>query len=233
MRFPTPLVSGRLIKRYKRFLADVVLDDGTELTAHCANSGSMLGLATPGSRVFLSKSANPDRKLAWSWELVEVDGRLVGLNTSLPNAIVAEAIGNGTIAELAGYSSLRREVKYGRNSRIDILLEAEDRPRALVEVKNVTLMRRQNRAEFPDAVTARGAKHLEELANEVAAGNRAVMVYLVQYPGCDRLTLARDIDPAYGRAFDAARAAGVEALAYLCAITPEAITVTGAIPVEG
>lgn len=233
MRFPTPLVSGRLIKRYKRFLADVVLDDGTELTAHCANSGSMLGLSAPGSRVFLSKSANPDRKLAWSWELVEVDGRLVGLNTSLPNAIVAEAIGNGTIAELAGYSSLRREVKYGRNSRIDILLEAEDRPRALVEVKNVTLMRGQNRAEFPDAVTARGAKHLEELANEVAAGNRAVMVYLVQYPGCDRLTLARDIDPAYGRAFDAARAAGVEALAYLCAITPEAITVTGAIPVEG
>lgn len=232
MQFATPLVPGRLVRRYKRFLADVLLDDGTAITAHCANSGSMLGLDAPGNRVHLSRSDNPARKLAWSLELVEVAGRRVGVNTALPNAIVAEAITAGVIPQLAGYARLRREVKYGRNSRIDILLEDDARPRALVEVKNVTLMRADGRAEFPDAVTARGAKHLEELANEVAAGHRAVMVYLVQYEGCDRFTLARDIDPAYGRAFDAARAAGVEALALACAITQEEIRITGPLPVE-
>jgi sugar fermentation stimulation protein A len=232
MRFPTPLVGGRLVKRYKRFLADVVLDDGREITAHCANPGSMLGLAMPGSRVMLSLSDNPARKLAFSWELVEVDGVWVGINTAHPNALTAEAIEAGVITELAGYQRLRREVKYGKNSRVDILLETDGKPDVLVEVKNVHLMRRPGLAEFPDSVTARGAKHLDELGDAVEAGRRAVMIYLVQYPGCDRLAFAADIDPAYAEAFRRAMARGVEAYAYVCRIDPEAIAVTRRIPID-
>ena len=210
MRFSAPLAPGRLVKRYKRFLADVVLDSGEGVTAHCANSGSMLSLARPGARVWLQKSDDPKRKLAWSWKLEEVDGALVCIDTGHPNAIVAEAIAAGVIPSLAGYASLRREVKYGKNSRIDVLLEDEVRGRAYVEVKNVTLMREAGLAEFPDAVTSRGAKHLEELADMVAEGHRAVMVYLVNRPDCDRFTLAADIDPTYAKGFDIARARGVE-----------------------
>ncbi len=210
MRFSAPLVPGRLVKRYKRFLADVVLDDGESVTAHCANSGSMLSLARPGARVWLLESDDPKRKLAWSWKLEEVDGSLVCIDTGHPNAIVAEAIGAGVIPSLAGYEGLRREVKYGRNSRIDILLEDESRGRAYVEVKNVTLMRAPGLAEFPDAVTSRGAKHLDELADMVAEGHRAVMVYLVNRPDCHSFSLAADIDPAYAKGFEAARARGVE-----------------------
>jgi sugar fermentation stimulation protein A len=230
MRFPTPLVGGRLVKRYKRFLADVVLDDGREITAHCANPGSMLGLATPGARVMLSLSDNPARKLAYSWELVEVGGVWVGINTAHPNALVAEAIEAGVIAELTGHQRLRREVKYGKNSRVDILLETDGRPDVLVEVKNVHLMRRPGLAEFPDSVTARGAKHLVELADAVEAGRRAVMLYLVQYPGAERLAFAADIDPAYAEAFRQASARGVEAYAYACEIDPVGIEVTRRIP---
>jgi sugar fermentation stimulation protein A len=231
MKLPT-LVSGRLIKRYKRFLADVTLDTGEVVTAHCANSGSMMGLKNEGARVWLSVSDNPKRKLKYSWELVEANGVLVGINTSYPNALVEEAILGGTITELAGYETLRREVKYGKNSRIDILLEDDNRPKAYIEVKNVTLVREPGLAEFPDAVTARGAKHLSELADMVDEGHRAVMVYLVQYPGCERFKLARDIDPAYGEAFDEARKRGVEAVAYLCDISPQQIKPVRAIPIE-
>lgn len=230
MRFSKPLVPGRLIKRYKRFLADVALDAGGTVTAHCANPGSMLGLAEPGSRVFLSVSDNPARKLKMSWELVEVDlgcgPTLVGINTAQPNALIAAAISSGTIAPLSGYSGLRREVRYGENSRIDIQLEDEAKPPCYVEIKNVHLMRRPGLAEFPDSVTARGAKHLGELSAMAKAGNRAVMVYLIQRGDAERFALARDIDPAYGEAFDRARAAGVEALAYGCEITTARITVS-------
>ncbi len=235
MQFPAPLKTGRLIKRYKRFLADVKLDSGEEITAHCANPGSMLGLAEPGSKVWLSTNDNPKRKLKFSWELLEVDlgagPVLVGINTSLPNGLVAEAIQSGAIAELSGYPALRREVKYGVNSRIDILLEKEDLSRCYVEIKNVHLMRKPGLAEFPDSVTNRGRKHLVELSGMVAQGHRAVMVYLVQRGDAEAFSLARDIDPAYGEAFDAATQAGVEALAYICGLTPQAINVSGRIPV--
>uniref|UniRef100_UPI003BAC7012 DNA/RNA nuclease SfsA n=1 Tax=Stappia sp. TaxID=1870903 RepID=UPI003BAC7012 len=224
MRFPAPLVSARLVKRYKRFLADVVLDgSGEEVTAHCANPGAMTGLKEPGARVWLSRSDNPKRKLAFSWELVEADGVLVGINTAHPNTLVEEALRAGAIPELADFTSLRREVKYGRNSRIDILLEEADGRSVYVEVKNVHLMRRPGLAEFPDSVTARGTKHLDEMATMVGEGARAAMVYLVQRPDCERLSLAGDIDPAYARAFEAARAAGVEAYAVGCRITEDEI----------
>jgi sugar fermentation stimulation protein A len=229
MRFPAPLVPATLVKRYKRFLADVVLPSGETVTVHCANPGSMIGLATAGARVWLSKSDNPKRKLAHSWELIEVDfgtgAELVGINTAHPNALAAEAIAAGAIAELAGYASLRREVRYGRNSRVDVLLEGPARPPCYVEIKNVHLMRRPELAEFPDAVTRRGAKHLVELGDMVATGARAVMLYLIQIASARRFALARDIDPAYGKAFDAARRAGVEALAYRCAISRDGIEV--------
>ncbi|MDK9695254.1 MAG: DNA/RNA nuclease SfsA [Siculibacillus sp.] len=225
MRFSAPLVPGRLVKCHKRFLAEVILDDGAEITAHCANSGSMLSLARPGARVWLQKSVDPKRKLAWSWKLEEVEGALVCVDTGHPNAIVAEAITAGTIPSLAGYAGLRREVKYGRNSRIDILLEDDARGRAYVEVKNVTLMRTPGLAEFPDAVTARGAKHLEELADMVAQGHRAVMVYLVNRPDCDRFTLAADIDPTYAKGFEAARARGVEIEVWATRVTTEEVVV--------
>ena len=235
MRFPAPLLPAKLVRRYKRFLADVVLPSGETLTVHCANPGSMIGLDAPGARVWLSKSSNPQRKLAHSWELIEVDfgggAELVGINTTHPNALVAEAIAAGAIAELAGYGSIRREVRYGKNSRVDFLLEHAERPPCYLEIKNVHLMRQGGLAEFPDAVTKRGAKHLDELGTMVAAGARAVMLFLIQIGSAQRFKLARDIDPAYGRAFDAARLAGVEALAYRCGITCEGIEVVEPVPI--
>jgi sugar fermentation stimulation protein A len=241
MRFPSPLISATLVRRYKRFLADVVLPDGAEMTVHVANPGAMTGLTAPGTRVWLSRSDNPKRKLPWSWELAEVDlgagPELIGVNTAHPNPLVGAAIADGTIAELAGYETLRREVKYGRNSRVDFLLEdgsaAGRKPPCFVEVKNVHLMRTAGLAEFPDSVTARGAKHLDELAAMAAQGCRAVMVFLVQIGSAGRVALARDIDAAYCDAFDRARRAGVEAIAYRCAITAAEIVVAGAVPVAG
>jgi sugar fermentation stimulation protein A len=235
MRFLSPLIPATLVKRYKRFLADVVLADGTEMTVHVANPGSMLGLMEPGSRVWLSKSDNPKRKLGYSWELVEVDfGRgpeLVGVNTAHPNRIVAEAIAAGRVRELAGYARLRREVRYGKASRVDFLLEDDGRPPCFVEVKNVHMMREPGRAEFPDAVTVRGTKHLVELSAEVGRGARAVMVFLVQIGSAEGVALARDIDPGYGTAFDRARAAGVEAIALACRLSTEGIEVEKSIPI--
>jgi sugar fermentation stimulation protein A len=179
--------------------------------------------------VWLSKSDNPKRKLAHSWELIEVDfgggAELVGINTSHPNALASEAIAAGAIAELAGYANIRREVKYGKNSRVDFLLEAPARTDCYVEIKNVHLMRQTGISEFPDAVTKRGAKHLVELSDMVAAGHRAVMLFLIQIGSAQRFALARDIDPGYGKAFDLARRAGVDAIAYRCKITREGIEV--------
>ena len=231
MRFPSPLVEGRLVRRYKRFLADVALASGETVTVHCANPGSMIGLAEPGMRVFLSRAANPKRKLPWSWELVDADGALVGINTAYPNRIVEEAIAADAIPDLAGYDLLRREVPYGRNSRIDFLLSGAGRADAYVEVKNVHLSRTRGLAEFPDSVTARGTKHLAELSDMVAAGHRAAMLYLVHRGDPERFTLARDIDPAYAAAFDRARAAGVEMLAYRCSVTVDEVTVAEKVPI--
>ncbi len=218
MRFSDPLIHGKLLKRYKRFLSDVELDDGTVVIAHCANPGSMMGLKEPGIDVWLSPAKNPKRKLKYTWELAHVDGGMVGINTAHPNGIVEEAIRAGKIAELDGYANLRREVKYGKNSRIDILLQDDGKADCYVEVKNVHLMRQVGLAEFPDSVTARGAKHLVEMSDMVKQGHRAIMVYLVQRTDCKSFDIARDIDPNYDAALIEALNVGVEAVCYSCQI---------------
>lgn len=236
MKLPSDLVPATLLRRYKRFLADVELADGSVITAHVANPGAMLGLQTVGARVWLSKSPSKTRKLPFSWELIEADfghgPELVGVNTMHPNAIVAEALAGNAIPELAGYEIIRREVKYGAASRVDFLLEHPSRPPCFVEVKNVHMMRRPGLAEFPDSVTARGARHLDELAAMVATGARAAMLFVVQIGSSTAFALARDIDPAYGRAFDKARAAGVEAIAYTCRIDHGSIVLARRVPIE-
>lgn len=233
MDFETPLIKGTLIKRYKRFLADVELEDGSMVTAHCPNSGSMLSVREPGAAVWLSPASNPNRKLKFTWELIEINGALVGINTHRPNALVSEAIAAGRVKELADYRQLRREVKYGKNSRIDILLEDDHKPPCYVEIKNVTMRRNgEGPAEFPDAVTARGTKHMAELADMVREGNRAVIFYLVQRTDCEEMGLAADIDPGYAEAVNTAREIGVEVLGYNCHITPQAIQVTEPLPVR-
>lgn len=236
MRFPTPLVEGRLLRRYKRFLADVRLVSGEEVTAHCANPGAMLGLLAPGARVFLSHSSNPARKLRYSWEVVEADfGRgpeFVGVNTALPNLLVGAALRDGFFHEFEGWPNVRREVKYGAASRVDFLLEGDGRPPAYVEVKNVHLMRQPGLAEFPDCVTARGAKHMRELAGMARSGSRACVVFLIQM-NADRFSLAADLDPAYARAFSEASDAGVEAIALACDVTPEGVEIARRAPIVG
>jgi sugar fermentation stimulation protein A len=239
MLFDEPLLPGTLIERYKRFMADVRLGTGETVTAHCANPGSMLGLTEPGSAVWLSRASNPKRKLAYTWELIQPTGAahgrdcMVGVNSMRPNAIAEEAIRAGAVGELTGYAGVRREVRYGENSRIDLLLESPTRAPCYVEVKNVHLCRVPGLAEFPDSVTARGAKHLRELGRMVEAGHRAVMLYVVQRTDCTRFAISADIDPAYGEALATARGLGVEALCYACAITPQAITLDRALPVDG
>jgi len=223
MRFEPPLIEATLIRRYKRFLADVRLGDGTELTVHCANPGRMDGCREPGSPVLLSDSRNPKRKLRYTWELVQVGTTWVGLNTLRTNAIVREAIEAGAIAELTGYPELRSEVKYGEHSRVDFLLSRGE-ARCYVEVKNVTLAE-GGCAMFPDAVTARGLTHLHELGHRVAAGDRAVMFYLVNREDCDRFAPAAAIDPGYAAGLKDAVAAGVEVLVYAARVRPEGIEV--------
>ncbi|HWL31495.1 MAG TPA: DNA/RNA nuclease SfsA [Xanthobacteraceae bacterium] len=235
MRFPAPLIPATLVKRYKRFLADVILPNGETATVHIANPGAMTGLATPGARVWLSKSDNAKRKLAHSWELVEVDfgggAELVGVNTGHPNPLIGAALAAGAIPTLSGYDTIRREVKYGKSSRVDFLLESAARPPCYVEIKNVHLMRQSGLAEFPDARTERGAKHLVELGDMVEQGARAVMLYVIQIGSAARFKLARDIDPKYGAAYDAARARGVEAMAWKCRIEPGGIEVDTPVPI--
>lgn len=229
MDFPQPLIRGTLIQRYKRFLADVALEDGTELTAHCPNPGAMLGLNMPGLPVWLSKSDDPKRKLAHTLELVDVDGGLVGINTMHPNRLVAEALANGAIPELSGYASHRREVKYGTNSRIDFLLQHPERPACWLEVKNCHLRREGALAEFPDCVAARSAKHLRELEAMAAQGDRAVVLFVVQRTDCDAFSACAELDPAFAAALDHAADAGVEVLVRACEISPERVRIAGPI----
>jgi sugar fermentation stimulation protein A len=223
MQFDPPLMAGVLVRRYKRFLADVEIDGRIE-TAHCANPGSMLGLAPPGAPILLSASDNPKRKLRLTWELVKVAGALVGINTAYANRLVEEAIRGGRIEALAGYADFRREVPYGEGSRIDFLLSGAGRPPCYVEVKSVTL-KRHEAAEFPDSVTARGARHLRELSAMRSAGARAVMLFVAQRDDCGRLEVAADIDPAYAAALMRAREAGVEVLAYACRVSTTGIEI--------
>ena len=232
MNFPLPLRRATLIRRYKRFLSDHRFEDGSTVTAHVANPGAMTGLIEDELETWLSPAANPKRKLPYSWEMVRIGRGLVGVNASRPNALAEEAIEAGAIPPLAGYETLRREVAYGERSRVDFLLEAADKPPCYVEVKNVHL-KRGPAAAFPDSVTARGTKHLRELAAVAEGGARAVMLYVVQREDCDRFTLAADIDPAYAAAFTQARAAGVEALAYACRLSTDGIAVDRPLPIVG
>jgi sugar fermentation stimulation protein A len=230
MLLPQPMAHGRLAQRYKRFFADVVLDDGRQVTAHCPNPGAMLGLNTPGLGCWVSLSDNPKRKLAHTLELVEADGGLVGINTLLPNRLVAEALAEDGIPELAGYAVHRREVKFGAASRVDFVLSQEGRQPCFVEVKNCHLRRGGTLAEFPDCVAARSARHLKDLAAEVAAGTRAVQLFVIQRTDCDRFAACADLDPAYAAGLLAAADAGVEVLCYGCDIGVGAIRIARRIP---
>lgn len=231
MRFQTPLVPARLIRRYKRFLADCTLEDGREVTAHCANPGSMMGLADPGMKIWLEPNDDPKKKLKFGWRLVDHEnGHFTGVDTSVPNRALRAALMAGQIPELAMYGTVKPEQKYGQNSRIDFLLQESGLPDAYVEVKSVTLSRQPGLAEFPDSVTARGAKHLAELSGVARQGHRAIMLYLVQRTDCSVFDLARDIDPTYAAAYADAVQAGVERLVYTTRITPDTVEVGPSLP---
>ena len=232
MRFQTPLIPAVLLRRYKRFLADVRLPDGQEVTAHCANPGSMMGLADPGTKVWLEPNDDPKKKLKFGWRLVEHEnGHFTGVDTAVPNRMLRAALEAREVPGLDGFSSLRAEVPYAEKSRIDFLLAADGQPDTYVEVKSVTLSRATGLAEFPDSVTARGTRHLQDLETMVRSGHRAVMLYLVQRTDCHSFTLASDIDPAYAQAWIRAQAAGVETLAFDCNITPDAVRLGRAIDI--
>lgn len=230
MLLPQPMARGRLVSRYKRFFADVALDDGGEITAHCPNPGAMLGLNTPGLPAWVSPAGGAKRKLPWTLELVEADGGLVGINTLSPNRLVAEALAGDRIPELSGYASIRREVKYAEASRVDFLLEDPDRPPCWLEIKNCHLRRAGTLAEFPDCVAARSARHLADLAAEVAKGARAVVLFTVQRTDCDAFAACADLDPKFADALERAADAGVEVLVYGCEISSEAISLDRRMP---
>ena len=255
MLLPQPMAHGRLVQRYKRFFADVLMDDGAALTAHCPNPGAMLGLNTPGLGVWLSRSDKPTRKLAWTLELVEADGGLAGVNTMNPNRLVAEALAADVIPELTGYALHRREVKFGAASRVDFVLSDPGRPdcyvevknrcpnytegddlaprrgeRLWLEVKNCHLSRTKGLAEFPDCVAARSTKHLRELTAMVAAGDRAAVLFVVQRTDCEAFTACRELDPAFAEGLDRAADAGVEVLVYACDMSPDAVRIARRIP---
>ena len=231
MLYPKSLVEGRLIRRYKRFLADIQLPAGV-ITAACPNTGSLMGCCEPGSRVWLSESDRATRKYRHTWELVEVGRVIVGINTGLPNALVAEAIGDGTIAELGGYAGIRREVAYGtESSRVDFVLESPGREPCYVEVKNVTAAANRGVALFPDCVSARGSRHLRELVRLRQQGLRTVQLYCVQRGDVNEVRPADGIDHEYGRTLREAIAAGVEVLAYRAKVTPGEIRLVDRIPV--
>ncbi|WP_091740111.1 DNA/RNA nuclease SfsA [Phenylobacterium immobile] len=230
MQFASPLARGTLVSRYKRFFADVALDDGTMVTAHCPNPGAMLGLNAPGLRAWVSRSDSPTRKLAHTLELVEADGGLVGINTMHPNRLVAEALAADAIPELVGYETIRREVKYGEASRVDFLLQNKDRPDCWLEIKNCHLRRTGDLAEFPDCVAARSSKHLRELAAMAAAGDRAVALFVVQRTDCEGFAACAELDPVFARTLDEVSDRGVEVLVYACDITTNSVTISRPLP---
>ncbi|MGY5811471.1 DNA/RNA nuclease SfsA [Rhizobium sp. LEGMi198b] len=232
MLFDPPLVPARLIARYKRFLFDAELESGEIITGSCPNTGSMQGLTTPGSRIWLSEHDSPKRKYRHVFELIEADGTTVGVNTAMPNRLAAEAIALRQISDLGDYTTVRREQNYGRNSRIDLLLTDPLRTTTYVEVKNVHFMRQPGLAEFPDTVTARGAKHLEELGDMAQAGYRAVMLFVIQRHDCRRFRVCGDLDTVYTAAFERALKRGVEVYAVKCKVSPTEITPAGLIPID-
>lgn len=229
MLLPQPLTHGRIVQRYKRFFCDLVLDDGREVTAHCPNSGAMLGVNLPGQGAWVSYSDDPKRKLAWTLQLVEAAGPdgtgLVGINTLLPNKLVAEALVGGVIPELVGYASIRPEVKYAAASRVDFLLTDPDRPPCWLEVKNVHLSRSPGLAEFPDCKAARSTRHLEDLAAQVREGHRAVALFVVQREDCEDFQACRELDPAFAAGLDRAAEAGVEVMVWACAMSTREIRI--------
>ncbi|WP_110455888.1 DNA/RNA nuclease SfsA [Shewanella algidipiscicola] len=233
MLFSPPLQQGTLIKRYKRFLADIELCDGSQITIHCPNTGSMRNCLFPGEKVWFSTSDNPKRKYPNTWELAQTDtGHLIGINTGRANALAAEAIADGVITELQGYSQLRREVKYGNeNSRIDLLLEDARLGRCYIEVKSCTLLEQQQ-GYFPDAVSTRGQKHLRELIEMVHLGHRAILLFVVQHSGIDRVSAAQHIDPDYAQLLFQAHQAGVEILAYCTEMSTEGLHLAKSCPVS-
>ena len=239
MKYTTPLQEARFLRRYKRFMADVELSDGSQITLHCPNTGSMKNCLHPGCRVWYSQSNNPKRKYPCTWEQAEIPVLFngvermtrAGLNTTMANSLVTELIQAGKVTELSQYQNIRQEVRYGsQNSRIDLLLEHDGLPDCYVEVKSVTLAMGDGLGLFPDAVTSRGAKHLQELTEMVNAGNRAVLFFCVQHTGIDRVSVARDIDPTYADELDKALAAGVEVLAWGAEMSSETITLTKPVP---
>lgn len=230
MRFPEPLIRGTLVRRYKRFLAEVRLEDGRVVVAHCPNSGSMLSCREPGRPVLLSRSSNPSRRLAYTWEMIRMGRGWVGINTGRPNRLVREAIAAGKIPELTGFSGIRSEVPYGRRSRVDLLLVGDGAP-CYVEVKNVSLVEK-GIAYFPDSVTERGTKHLRELMVRVRRGDRAVMFYLVQRSDGRVFRPADHLDPLYGRTLRRALRAGVEILVYRARVSPRGIEIGVRLPHE-
>ena len=234
LRFQTELVPARLIRRYKRFLADCTLENsGEEITAHCANPGSMMGLAEPGTRIWLEPNDDPKKKLKFGWRLVDHEnGHFTGVDTSLPNRALKAAFLARAVPGFEAYTMVRAEVKYGENSRIDFLLSGDGLPDAFVEVKSVTLSRKAGLAEFPDSVTARGAKHLAELSRVAESGQRAIMLYLVQRTDSRSFTLASDVDPGYATAYNAATSSGVETFAFGTNISPDGVALADPLPDE-
>lgn len=231
MQFSTPLVPARLIRRYKRFFADFELEDGTNVTGHCPNTGPMTGLVEAGQRCWIEPNDDPKKKLRYGWRLVDHGGgQFTGVDTGVPNKVLREALGAQKVAELTRYTSVRAEVKYAEKSRIDFLLSAEDAPDLYLEVKSVTLHRGDGLAEFPDTVTTRGAKHMGDLERMVRYGHRAAVLFLVQRTDCTRVSVAADLDPDYAAALGQAQAVGVEVLCYDCEITPSAVELGGALP---
>lgn len=228
MIFQAKLIPGTLVKRYKRFLADITLEDGSVITAHCPNSGSMRGCSSPGSRVFLSTSDNPKRKYPNTLEMIEEKGTWIGVNTSLTNKLVVEGIQAEKVPELLPFDSLRQEVKTSAKSRLDIMLTNEGKE-IYIEVKNCSLVE-EGIAMFPDAVTARGTKHLLELADLVAKGHRGVIFFLVQRTDAENFTPAAHIDPTYADTLKEVLEKGVEMLVYQAEVTSEKIEIIRPLP---